>query len=100
MAGCGVVVAACLSVGVGPAREARAGDAAEKEGRALFDEGVALGKQGRWAEACPKLAASLERFPGIGTRGKLAECYEKILAERVAKEERRNSLERTTNNGA
>jgi hypothetical protein len=58
--------------------EARADDAAEKEGRALFDEGVALGKQGRWAEACPKLAASLERFPGIGTRGKLAECYEKL----------------------
>jgi hypothetical protein len=75
--------AAALAVGltvggVWAPREARADDAAEREGRALFDEGVALGKQGRWAEACPKLAASLERFPGIGTRGKLAECHEKL----------------------
>jgi len=32
--------------------------------------------------ACPKLEASLERFDGIGTRGKLAQCYEQ--AGRVA----------------
>lgn len=51
--------------------------AAQAQGRALFDEGVALMGQHRYAEACPKLEASLDRFPGIGTRGKLAECYEK-----------------------
>ncbi len=49
----------------------------QAQGRALFDEGVALMNANRYAEACPKLEASLERFPGLGTRGKLAECYEK-----------------------
>lgn len=47
-------------------------------GRALFNEGVALYNAGNYAEACPKLEASLKHYPGIGTRGKLAECYEKL----------------------
>jgi hypothetical protein len=51
---------------------------ARAEGRALFAEGVKLLKQGRAAEACPALEASLRRLPGIGTRGKLAECYEAL----------------------
>jgi len=47
-------------------------------GRALFDEGMQLFEQKRYVEACSKFEASLARLPGIGTRGKLAECYEKI----------------------
>src|SRR5437870_5793325 len=50
----------------------------QAQGRALFDEGAALAKEGRWTEACPKFEASLKHFPGLGTRGKLAECYEKL----------------------
>ena len=48
-----------------------------------------------------KPRATFRILPGLNERRAVcAECYEKILAERVAKEERRNSLERTTNNGA
>jgi serine/threonine-protein kinase len=43
---------------------------------ALFDEGVALMEQGRYAEACPKLARSNELSPNGGTLFALAECYE------------------------
>lgn len=48
------------------------------KGRALFNEGVALFNGGNFAAACPKLEASLQAYAGIGTRGKLAECYEKL----------------------
>lgn len=47
-------------------------------GRALFNEGVALFNKGDFEAACPKLEASLKHYPGLGTRGKLAECYEKL----------------------
>jgi hypothetical protein len=47
-------------------------------GRALFNEGVALYNDGKYAEACAKLEASLQALPGLGTRGKLGECYEKL----------------------
>ena len=47
-------------------------------GRALFNEGVALFNKGDYEAACPKFEASLKSFAGIGTRGKLAECYEKL----------------------
>ncbi|MEO8878707.1 MAG: hypothetical protein ABI461_24165, partial [Polyangiaceae bacterium] len=33
---------------------------------------------GNYTEACPKFESSLRRYSGIGTRGKLAECYEKV----------------------
>ncbi|MCL2725016.1 MAG: tetratricopeptide repeat protein [Polyangiaceae bacterium] len=52
--------------------------AAQSVGRVLFDDGVALFNQGKFAEACPKFEASLKIYPGLGTRGKLAECYEKL----------------------
>lgn len=48
----------------------------------LFDQATTLMKSGKNDEACPKLEASLQRFDGIGTRGKLAQCYE--LVGRVA----------------
>jgi hypothetical protein len=58
---------------------ARAQDAqTQAMGRALFNEGVALFNKGDFEAACPKLEASLKHYPGLGTRGKLAECYEKL----------------------
>ena len=50
--------------------------------RDLFQAGIALLDRGRYAEACAKFEASLQRVAGLGTRGKLAECYEK--AGRIA----------------
>lgn len=52
------------------------------QAQALFDQGVALMEAKNHAAACPKLEASLQRFDGVGTRGKLAQCYEQ--AGRVA----------------
>ena len=48
------------------------------EARELFTAGVALSKDGRYVEACTKFEASLQKVDGLGTRGKLAECYEKV----------------------
>ena len=57
---------------------ARAQDAqTQAMGRALFNEGVILFNKGDYDSACPKFEASLKHYPGLGTRGKLAECYEK-----------------------
>jgi hypothetical protein len=47
-------------------------DAAQK----LFDEALALMKAGKYAEACPRLAKSQKLDPGMGTKFRLAECYE------------------------
>lgn len=51
---------------------------AQAQGRALFNDGTALFARGDFEAACPKFEASLKAYPGIGTRGKLAECYEKL----------------------
>lgn len=67
-----------LALAVLLASPARAQDAqAQAQGRALFNDGVTLFNKGDFDGACPKFEASLKAFPGIGTRGKLAECYEK-----------------------
>ena len=63
--------------GLGAATPALAQDA-QAQGRALFNEGTALFARADYEAACPKLEASLKAYPGIGTRGKLAECYEKL----------------------
>jgi hypothetical protein len=46
--------------------------------RDLFEEGMRLYNLKQYSDACPKFEASLKRYSGIGTRGKLAECYEQI----------------------
>lgn len=43
----------------------------------LFQRGRTLATQQRYADACPLLAESVKREPGIGARLWLAECYEK-----------------------
>jgi hypothetical protein len=42
----------------------------------LFEEGLALMKAGKYAEACPRFQESQKLDPGMGTKFRLAECYE------------------------
>jgi hypothetical protein len=56
---------------------ARAQDATEATAAALFDEGMKLMDQGRYAEACPKLARSHQIAPTGGTVLNLGDCYER-----------------------
>lgn len=44
---------------------------------ALFEQGMALMEQGRYAEACPKLEACIKLGGGLGARFNLADCYER-----------------------
>jgi len=46
--------------------------------QALFDEGSRLFNAGDFAAACGKLEASLAIVDAVGTRGKLAQCFEKV----------------------
>lgn len=77
---CACLVALAMPAHGQSARTPTAEDRAQAQ--ALFDQGTALMKSKDYQAACPKLEASLERFDGIGTRGKLAQCYER--AGRVA----------------
>lgn len=56
---------------------ARAQDATEATAASLFDEGMKLMDQGRYAEACPKLARSHQIAPTGGTVLNLGDCYER-----------------------
>lgn len=62
------------------ARAASAADSAAAQ--ALFDQAKRLLKEGKAAEACPKLEESQRLDPGSGTLINLARCYE--LTERLA----------------
>lgn len=46
--------------------------------RTLFEEGRALLKDGKFAEACPKLEESERLAPGMGTLFNLADCFENL----------------------
>lgn len=46
--------------------------------QSLFDEGRRLMTEGKFAQACPKLAESEKLDPGVGTQFNLADCYEKL----------------------
>jgi len=61
------------------ARVAEAQVSAEEKAtaEAVFEEGMRLIKQGKFAEACPKFEMSQRVEPAVGTMLYLAECYEK-----------------------
>jgi hypothetical protein len=69
------LIALALAAAATPARAQ--GAQTQATGRTLFNEGVTLFNKGEYDAACPRFEASLKALPGIGTRGKLAECYEK-----------------------
>src|SRR5690349_506197 len=70
----GSCLALCLATSFAQAQSGAENAAAQ----ALFDEGQSLFKANDFAAACPKFEASLAKFDGLCTRGKLAECYEKV----------------------
>jgi len=57
---------------------ADAGAADKAAAEALFDRGLALMREGHYAEACAKLEQSQSIEGGIGTMLYLADCYEKL----------------------
>lgn len=68
-------------------------DADQAAGRSLFQEGLKLYEAGNYTEACSMFERSLARYPGLGTRGKLAQCYEKIDKPASALEQYREVAE-------
>jgi serine/threonine-protein kinase len=64
---------------VGVATRASAQGASDKAAaESLFDRGLSLLKEGKYAEACERLEQSQSIERGIGTMLYLAECYEKV----------------------
>jgi hypothetical protein len=74
LARCMIVIALCAAPGAAFADESTDKAAAE----ALYQLGRRLIDQGQFAEACPKLEASEELDPGVGTLLVLGDCQEKL----------------------
>jgi hypothetical protein len=64
-------------LGVATAAHAEPRTSDKTTAEALFAEGRKLMTAGKYADACPKLEASLKLDAGVGTMLNLAECYEK-----------------------
>ncbi len=70
-------IALVLALMVAPAGAAAEPSKAEVDAaQKLFDEALALMAAGKFSEACPKLSESQRLDPGMGTKFRLAECYE------------------------
>jgi hypothetical protein len=50
----------------------------KNDGAKLFEEGRALAKEGKFAEACDRFERSLKLDPAIGTQLNYADCHEKL----------------------
>ncbi len=75
------VVLICATVGAAgweTTSLAEASFADKAAAQTLFDEGRKLMADGKFAEACPKLAESQKLDPGVGTQFHLADCYEHV----------------------
>lgn len=73
-----VVLAAVLISASAAVGRAQAPASSKVAAEALFDRGVALMKQGKFAEGCAQLEQSQAIERGIGTMLYLAECYERL----------------------
>lgn len=80
-----LIAGVCVSYGAGASAQSSSGVA-----QSLFEEGVRLMKEKKYAEACPKLAESHKLEPGGGTVFNLAICLEeegKLASAYVAYDE-------------
>lgn len=77
---CGCVLACILASGIAAAAPAKPPSDADR----LFEEGRALAKEGKFAEACQRFSKSFEIDHAIGTELNLADCEEKIGHLRLA----------------
>jgi len=76
---CGAIgVASAAIVGVPSLARADSSLADKAAAQSLFDEGRKLMSEGKFAQACPKLAESQKLDPGVGTQFHLADCYERL----------------------
>jgi hypothetical protein len=77
--GARVVAAVLAALGVvAPAQASFAASPSEKQAQEVFIAAMKLMGNKQYAEACSMLSRSLDLDPGMGTRFRLAECYEKL----------------------
>jgi hypothetical protein len=68
----------CAALATSATRVARADGPAPSSAEQLFQEARALVEKGDYAAACPKLEASQQLDPAVGTQFNLADCYEHV----------------------